>query len=893
MKFFFTILIPFIFSTSAFPQGSVFMVLGSDTGIWDGMDVGKYECTYNLSLFTNSAMNAALVMDPAFREQFKDSYGQTMKMTWWLMAGNLFRYATNNNVPIPNSMIFYLMRKHHGKNVQINGDEVSLHYHTFTWTDYNQDKLYFWNQAQNINDFREDFDFTLAQVLLDEEIFPVSFRSGWHFMDNDWQRYIDRLMPYSLHNDYPSKRTSIQEPIDNVYDWSQASREYVPFHPSLDNYQIPGNGKSWNTRSKFMGNVTQAEMDSIFIKAKNGIDQVPCFWAHLPETDFARNMKRIDSLAHISAAKFPSVKFSYCTAVEAMQQWRKGTDDTPPVVTITEAAAGEFVFFVIQTNEPIFQSAPFVAVRTVTGDYSAVTMIPNGADKWISVKSYLRTSLSKVATAVTDTMGNLGTAFLTFEPDDLFLDNRDPGYLEMRGSWKSNQLSAWGTDSRQCTLGPADTAAVQWQPLIPETRPYSLFIQIPPVNNAVTRMKVTIYSPVSGLDTVMLNGPFAGNAWIYLSTATLARGNDNTIEVAAYGSDQAGKVLTADVLKLSARILERKIAVKENIITPPPISEDDSVSYPLWIENRGVADLTINNIYSVNGVAGITTHMPVVISGMGKRSIPLWFYSHAAGTYGDTLIIASDDAEEPVLTIPLEISVEPYFSIVDNEDSLSYAESGPWAYSVAQRWGSSSRYAPSGKGAVATFTTHLKKSGIYEIFEIVPTTLNAVSNALYTVINGTDTIGSAELDQNIGSGNWISLGQHPFTNTKPAIVTVRDKGPASSFVLRADAIKFQIITPATIRNSVNGPGPELLLDQNYPNPFNPVTTIRFYLPRQTTVHLAVYDMLGRLVETMLHEEMNTGTHSVFFDGSRLSSGLYAYRITAGSSSLIKKMLLIK
>jgi len=60
-------------------------------------------------------------MDPAFLEQLVDSYGQPLKMTWWMMAGNIFRYATNRNVPVPNIMTMYLMKKYHGDNVQING----------------------------------------------------------------------------------------------------------------------------------------------------------------------------------------------------------------------------------------------------------------------------------------------------------------------------------------------------------------------------------------------------------------------------------------------------------------------------------------------------------------------------------------------------------------------------------------------------------------------------------------------------------------------------------------------------------------------------------------------------------------------------------------------------
>ncbi|MBO6584589.1 MAG: lamin tail domain-containing protein [Gracilimonas sp.] len=83
------------------------------------------------------------------------------------------------------------------------------------------------------------------------------------------------------------------------------------------------------------------------------------------------------------------------------------------------------------------------------------------------------------------------------------------------------------------------------------------------------------------------------------------------------------------------------------------------------------------------------------------------------------------------------------------------------------------------------------------------------------------------------------------------------------------------------------------LKQNYPNPFNPTTNITFDLPRAADVSLTVYDMLGRKVATLVNERMNAGSHTAAFDASRLASGMYIYRIEAGSFESIKKMMLIK
>ncbi|ARA94309.1 hypothetical protein AWN76_014865 [Rhodothermaceae bacterium RA] len=79
----------------------------------------------------------------------------------------------------------------------------------------------------------------------------------------------------------------------------------------------------------------------------------------------------------------------------------------------------------------------------------------------------------------------------------------------------------------------------------------------------------------------------------------------------------------------------------------------------------------------------------------------------------------------------------------------------------------------------------------------------------------------------------------------------------------------------------------------YPNPFNPATTIRYTLPEVARVTLVIYDVLGRAVATLVAGEQAAGAHHVAFDGSGLSSGVYLYRLEAGSEVVSGKMLLLK
>ncbi len=85
---------------------------------------------------------------------------------------------------------------------------------------------------------------------------------------------------------------------------------------------------------------------------------------------------------------------------------------------------------------------------------------------------------------------------------------------------------------------------------------------------------------------------------------------------------------------------------------------------------------------------------------------------------------------------------------------------------------------------------------------------------------------------------------------------------------------------------------------NFPNPFNPETTISFSIPTDGHVELAVYNIRGQKVRTLVNSTMDTGSHSVVWDGmdesrKSVASGVYFYKITAENETLVRKMLMMK
>ncbi len=136
-----------------------------------------------------------------------------------------------------------------------------------------------------------------------------------------------------------------------------------------------------------------------------------------------------------------------------------------------------------------------------------------------------------------------------------------------------------------------------------------------------------------------------------------------------------------------------------------------------------------------------------------------------------------------------------------------------------------------------------------------------------------------------GPGNFIDATTGSTTVANNSIVQFPARG-----------LKYRLIpgTPgfSNTKNLAERPK-EFKLEQNYPNPFNPTTTIQFAVPSVSDVKLEVFNILGQKVASLVNRRMEAGLHTINFNATNLSSGVYFYRLQAGNFVQTKKMMLVK
>ena len=242
--------------------------------------------------------------------------------------------------------------------------------------------------------------------------------------------------------------------------------------------------------------------------------------------------------------------------------------------------------------------------------------------------------------------------------------------------------------------------------------------------------------------------------------------------------------------------------------------------------------------------------------------------------------------------------------IISTQVSQGVVESGSWAKTgnpsgfEAETW----KAAP-GTSARISYQFNVPTKAWYRVYAWLPNTNDASSEVNYSVFGSEDTT-MVQIDQAGVPKGWVALGSVHLDQGTQTVVNLDTENTTDGKAVYTDAVMIILdrqksptaeveATIVSRERSEELPG-QLVLSQNYPNPFNPVTSIPFELKTATNISLDVYDVLGRKVQTLIHNTVYpAGAHHVQFSGSEFSSGLYYYRLRTNQAEIIKAMTLIK
>jgi len=155
----------------------------------------------------------------------------------------------------------------------------------------------------------------------------------------------------------------------------------------------------------------------------------------------------------------------------------------------------------------------------------------------------------------------------------------------------------------------------------------------------------------------------------------------------------------------------------------------------------------------------------------------------------------------------------------------------------------------------------------------------------FLVPSDSTTAGNSMANVSLTMNRGIKLG-----NWDARVWAIYNKDSASYSMLYGRYIN--IIISGIVKTELPVPQ-NFILHQNYPNPFNPVTKIRFGVPENSLVKISVYDALGKSIETLVNENLSSGSYEVQFDGSKFAAGVYYCRMTSAGFSDVKKLILLK
>lgn len=307
------------------------------------------------------------IMSKSYREQFLDSFGEGWVFNWHCLDHVGYEYnPRRRDMGYHNIFDFYVERIGQYKDCP---DAIHWHFHPMsTYREAHRCATSYENSTE--------LHPVICRKIIERNWFPTVFRAGFQTERPDSHWFLEQWIPFDISNMALDDNSELDKTIDfrngRSGDWRLAPSDWSLYHPSHDNYQLPGDCRRWIGRAlnvlNRLASIDQYEMDKAFARANEGLPTVVGIASHdfrdlSTEVDFLRD------LVKCSSDKYPNVKFKFSEAVEAFQSviWpdeKLGSELELDVCFHAESDRDVAYIEVRAVKGTVFGPQPYLAIET-------------------------------------------------------------------------------------------------------------------------------------------------------------------------------------------------------------------------------------------------------------------------------------------------------------------------------------------------------------------------------------------------------------------------------------------------------------------------------------------------------------------------------------------------
>jgi hypothetical protein len=311
----------------------------------------------------------AELMHESFRGQVRDSAGAGWIYNWFCVD-----HVDYDSNPRRRDIGYHNIFDHYRQAIRETGssqDGLHFHYHPHSFRrEAHRCATHWWSSSDSLQQI-------LSRRVIDHHWFPAAHRPGFHVIRPDSHWFLEQHIPFDF-----SSQAVVDDGLDGTQngllggrfgDWRRAPSTWAPYHPSADDYQVPGNCRRWIARCLNVGTryrlLQERDVRQAFQEAAEGKPAVLAITNH-DFRDMSPDIEATRHMLHKVAADFPGVPFLYSEAVAAMRS-ALNLPVLPPCdleLKIRRVNDSEHVLEV-HSSTPTFGPQPWLALKTVGGTY--------------------------------------------------------------------------------------------------------------------------------------------------------------------------------------------------------------------------------------------------------------------------------------------------------------------------------------------------------------------------------------------------------------------------------------------------------------------------------------------------------------------------------------------